>query len=115
MQPLHRKTRKSYNEPGHAHFLTCSRYRRLPLLTKDRTRFWMIEAMETMRREQDVDLWAYVIMPEHVHLLVHPRQQHYKMSRILAAVKRPVSSRAKQFLQETNNTDWLTKLSVRKG
>jgi len=31
----HRKRNKKYNLEGHAHFLTCSCYRRLPLFTND--------------------------------------------------------------------------------
>jgi REP element-mobilizing transposase RayT len=47
---------------------------RLPLLTRDRTRRWVIDAMLRVRETQDVAIWAYVIMPEHVHLLVWPRR-----------------------------------------
>ena len=35
-----------------------------------------------------------MIMPEHVHLLILPRDEHYSVSRILAAVKIPVARRA---------------------
>ena len=34
MDPRPRKTRRAWNEPGHAHFLTYSCFRRLPLLTR---------------------------------------------------------------------------------
>jgi len=39
-------------------------------------------------------MWAYVIMPDHVHLLIWPRQRDYSISEILRAVKRPMSFRA---------------------
>jgi len=32
---VHRKRLKRYNVPGHAHFLTFSVYKRMPLLTND--------------------------------------------------------------------------------
>jgi len=67
-----RKTRRAWNEIGHAHFLIYSCHQRLSLLTRRRTRRWVIEAMERVRRKQDVALWVYVIMPEHVHILLHP-------------------------------------------
>ena len=35
------------------------------------------------REQLNVALWAYVIMPEHVHVLLHPRGPHYEMRRIL--------------------------------
>lgn len=62
-----RKTRKSYNEPGHAHFLTFSTYKRYPLLTRETTQAWVIESLESARKSQNFERWAYVIMPEHVH------------------------------------------------
>src|SRR6516225_4955404 len=64
-----RKRCRRYNEPGRAHELTFSCYRRLPLLSRDRTREWLIEAIQAARAQERFDLWAYVVMPEHVHIL----------------------------------------------
>jgi putative transposase len=115
MKPVHRKKKVTFNEPGHAHFLTYSCQQRLPLLNSDRTRGWVIEALDNARQKCDFDLWAYVLMPEHVHILIRPRQPAYQMSHILAALKRPVSTKAKEYLVETNNQQWLEKLTVREG
>jgi putative transposase len=115
MNEPYRKSRRSFNEPGHAHFLTYSCYDRLPLLNKDRTREWVIEAMQSVRERHELDLIAYVIMPEHVHQLVLPRRDDYRMDRILADLKRPVSVRAKRHLRENNDRDWLERLTVREG
>jgi len=112
MNPMPRKTRHSWNEPGHAHFLTYSCFRRLPLLTRDRTRRWILDALEATRRELDVALWAFVIMPEHVHVLLCPRQPIYEMRRILVALKRPVSDAAREHLQRMQDDKWLARLSV---
>jgi putative transposase len=106
------KTRSAWNEPGHAHFLTYSCYQRLPLLTRDRTRHWIIEALENVRQCMDVALWAFVIMPEHVHVVLHPRRDQYEMKHILAALKRPVAVKARNFLLSINNLDWLNRLTV---
>jgi putative transposase len=111
----HHKRKVTYNEPGHAHFLTYSCYRRLPLLSRDRTRRWVIEALAAARRQLDFDVWAFVIMPEHVHLLIRPRQTAYRMAAILGALKRPVSVRAKDYLLATGHADWLRRLTVREG
>lgn len=64
----HRKTCKRYDVPGDAHRLTFSCFRRLPLLNHDQSRMWLIGAIELSRTKAPSDLWAYVIMPEHVHL-----------------------------------------------
>lgn len=110
-----RKTRASWNEPGHAHFLTYSCYRRLPLLSSDRSRAWVVAALERVRREMDVALWAYVVMPEHVHVLLCPRQPQYEMRRILAALKRPVATAAKEYLTAHRRVDWLERLTIRRS
>src|SRR5947207_2344717 len=93
-KPVIRKNVKHFNNPGEAHFLTFSCYKRLPLLSKDRTRWWFVEAVEKARIEHEFDLWAWVIMPEHVHMLLWPRQPVYRMDRILASIKKPVGSKA---------------------
>jgi putative transposase len=107
------KTRKNWNDPGHAHFLTFSCIHRWPLLSKDRSRQWVIDAMCNLRQEQSVELWAYVIMPEHVHLLLYPRKQDYDMARILTRLKQPVSMCARAFLELHRETKWLDRLIVR--
>lgn len=40
-----RKTRRAWNEPGEAHFLTYSCFQRLPLLTRPRSCQWIIDAL----------------------------------------------------------------------
>ena len=112
LNPSIRKSRRAWNELGGAHFLNCSCFRRLPLLTRQRTRRWVLEALEATRREHDVALWAYVIMPEHVHILLLPRQPRYEMLRILVGLKRPVSDAAREYLEEIEDDRWLKRLSV---
>jgi putative transposase len=111
----YRKKRRAINELGHAHFLTFSCWKRWPLLSKNRSREWVIEAIAQLRETQHVAIWAYVIMPEHVHLLILPRERDYEMSRILAALKAPVSRAAKLFLQQTNSEFWLGRLTTKHG
>ena len=89
-----RKACKRYNSPGDAHHLTFSCYQRLPLLQSDRLREWLAESINSARESQRFDLWGYVFMPEHVHLLLCPLQDGYSISRILSAIKRPVAYRA---------------------
>jgi putative transposase len=95
----HRKRVKSYNEPGHAHELTFSCFQRLPLLSRDRTCRWFVDAMEKARRECRFLLWAYVIMPEHVHLLVWPQEKNYEIKLVRTALKVPVARQALRFLR----------------
>lgn len=110
-----RKKRRSINESGHAHFVTFSCWKRWPLLSRDRSRQWMIDTLENVRRNLDVAILAYVIMPEHVHLLLLPRQRSYEMRRILAALKAPVARKARAFLEESGQNEWLSRLMASHG
>jgi putative transposase len=112
MDSPHRKTRKAWNEPGHAHFLTYSCFHRWPLLSKDRSRRWVLDGMEATRDKLDVALWAYVVMPEHVHIVLCPRRDRYDMRLILASLKRGVSKEAKNHLVGAGRHDWIERLTV---
>ena len=107
-----RKRVRHYDEPGDAHFLTFSCYRRMSLLGKDRSRIWLIESLRAARQKRAFDLWAWVIMPEHVHLLIWPRLPGYETKRILADIKRPVGQRAIAWL-EAESPAFLERLTVR--
>lgn len=93
------KTCKRCNEPGDAHALTFCCFRRQALLNTDRTRTWFLEALNAARAKHAFDLWAYVIMPEHVHLLICPREPIYSISEILGDIKQPVTRRAIIYLR----------------
>jgi putative transposase len=48
--------RRSFNEPGHAHELTFTCYRRFQFLAAERTCGWLAEAIESARAELDFAL-----------------------------------------------------------
>jgi putative transposase len=96
----HRKSCKRYNEPGHAHALTFSCFQRQAFLDKDRTRLWFVEAVDRARQKLGFHVWAYVIMPEHAHLLVWPTELKYEISDILSSIKQSVAKRALVYVRE---------------
>jgi putative transposase len=55
---------------GHLHFITCSCYRRLPLLDSAGSRSFFVKILGEVRDRYEFALARYVIMPEHVHLLI---------------------------------------------
>ncbi len=61
---------KRYYGRGDLHFLTFSCYRRLPLLGTVRARNGFVEALAKIRERYKFLLVGYVVMPEHVHLLI---------------------------------------------
>src|ERR1700690_2554310 len=52
------------------HFITCSCYRRLPLLRSARSRDLLLSVLEQTRKRYRFVVVGYVVMPEHIHLLL---------------------------------------------
>jgi putative transposase len=61
--------RRFYGQ-GDLHFITFSCYRRLPLLGTVRARNVFVQQLRRVREEYGFLLVGYVVMPEHVHLLM---------------------------------------------
>jgi putative transposase len=108
------KRRVRYNEPGQPRELTFSCYCGYAFLHQDRTRQWLAEAIDAARRKYGFQIWAYVFMPEHVHLLVYPGDTAEHMSKFLQAVKEPVARQAIDHLKR-NAPSWLPRVTVREG
>lgn len=111
---VYRKRRRRYNRPGEARELTFSCYRRYRFFTRERVRRWFLEALQRAGQEQPFDLWAYVVMPEHVHLLIYPRTADGSISKILRVIKEPVARTAIDYLRQ-HAPDWLLRLRVQEG
>ena len=54
----------------HLHFITCSCYRRRPLLGTARERDVFLRILDEVRGRYDFLLVGYVVMPERIHLLI---------------------------------------------
>ena len=92
--------------------MTFSCYQRRPLLQSDTWKAWLGESIERATGRHEFALVAFVFMPEHVHLLVYPRSDDARISRLLYAIKRPFSFRVKQCLERTGHP-LLSELSIR--
>jgi len=88
-----RRTLKRREVPGHARYLTFSCYHRLPLFQNDRIKQLFVDQLDLTRQRLSLELYAWVVMPEHVHLLVMPDTPTITISHLLRALKRPVAAR----------------------
>jgi putative transposase len=59
-----------YYRTGHLHFITFSCYHRRPFLSRVRRRDLFLQILEQVRLRYSFVVVGYVIMPEHVHLLI---------------------------------------------
>ena len=61
---------RRYHESGQSHFITFSCYRRQPNFVNAAVYDLFPLCLEDMRRRFDMRVYGYVVMPEHVHLLM---------------------------------------------
>ena len=57
---------------GHYHYLTANTYRRARIFDSDRFKRKFVQTLDDLRTELGFKIFAYVLMPEHCHLLIGP-------------------------------------------
>ncbi len=98
MENNHRKKCHRYNSAGHAHELTFSCYRRREYFKDEVLCDFFLHELAKAKQELKYRLWAYIVMPHHVHLLVWPVEPAYNISVFLNFVKGRTSKRYREFL-----------------
>jgi putative transposase len=98
----------------HAHELTFNCFHRSPFLSRDRVCEWLAASIRTECVDLEFSLWAFVFMPDHVHLIVHPTRPAYDVAEFLSQVKQPTSRKALAFLRR-EFPEWVENLKVQRG
>jgi putative transposase len=80
----------------------------------ERTCRWLATSIDAARVSLEIDIWAFVFMPEHVHLIVHPRQPVYDIAVIRQAIKEPMGRDAFCYLRR-HAPGWIPRLTRRRG
>ena len=99
-----------YYAAGYLHFITTSCYQRRPLLDSRRSRDLFLQVLERVRRRYHFVVIGYVVMPEHVHLLLGEPERG-NPSVIMQAVKQGFARR----LLRSNSDRRQTKLAGNAG
>ena len=81
---------KRYQQARDLHFVTFICYRRQPLLSSAHAKGLLEQALEQARRAYGFYVTGYVIMPEHVHLLISEPERS-TLARALQALKQSVA------------------------
>ena len=88
---------KRYQKEGDDHFITFSCYYREPYLNTPHSRDIFLDSLELTRQRYNFDVLGYVVMPEHVHLLLgEPEDREIPLSKALQSLKLSVSKRLTQ-------------------
>src|ERR1051325_307199 len=89
---------KRYYGDDHLHFITFSCFRRLPLLTPGR-RDLFLRVLENTRTQYEFLVVGYVVMPEHVHLLLGEPERR-NLSVVIKALKQALARRVLRRLRQ---------------
>jgi putative transposase len=81
-----------FHHSGQSHFVTFCCYDRRRLFTADASRRVFESGLERVRRSFKLQVYGYVVMPEHVHLLFSEPQQD-TLADALKSLKQGVSRR----------------------
>jgi putative transposase len=86
---------KRYQEARCLHFITFSCYRRAPLLGFPEARRVFEQILERVRQWYGIYVAGYVVMPEHVHLLISEPECH-KLCVVIRMLKQNVAQQLKK-------------------
>jgi putative transposase len=81
---------RRFQETGQLHFLTFSCYQRRPNFTNTPSRTTFETSLEQARRRCGLCVYGYVVMPEHIHMLVNEAEQG-SLSRFMQSLKQSVA------------------------
>jgi putative transposase len=84
-----------HQQTGHLHFVTFSCYQRKPFLNTAKGRDLFERSLERMRVRYEFLVFGYVVMPEHVHLLIS-EPKLARLDKALQALKLSVSVQSVQ-------------------
>src|SRR5665213_569182 len=79
----------------HLHFITCSCYRRLPLFASARAKNLFVQILGEVRDRYGFALAGYVVMPNHIHLLIG-ESANGTLSTVMQILKQRVSRRLRR-------------------
>lgn len=91
-----------FNIPGHAHEITFSCFKRKPFLDADTPKLYLVDSINSARLNHNFEVWSYVIMPEHIHILIFPKERIYSISGILRSIKLSSAKKVINRLKKAN-------------
>lgn len=89
----HRKTRQRHENENQLRFLTFSCFNRLRLFDNDAIKSAFVDQLRTTQDNTHFKISAWVIMPEHVHLLLMPNLPDHPIDDVLNKLKGPFAKR----------------------
>ena len=76
------RSRYKIYEPTHPHFVTCTILKWIPIFTRKESVEILLDSLKYLQNEDDLKLYAYVILENHLHLVVSCRNLCEGLSRL---------------------------------
>ncbi len=92
-----------------AYYLTSVTHKRIPIFQTDRIKQILCRALDEARISAGIMLFAYVIMPDHIHLLSDNAREMKDVLRFMNGIS---AKRIIDFLKENNYESSLRKLRI---
>ncbi|HLO41937.1 MAG TPA: transposase [Phycisphaerales bacterium] len=88
---MYKPKRRRYEDAHHARFLTFSCYQRLAFFSNPAIADVFVSKLDATRVDHGFRLFGWVVMPEHVHLLIWPRIPESPVRVVLQSLKQAVA------------------------
>jgi REP element-mobilizing transposase RayT len=89
-------------DPTHLYFITTTAVERVHLFKRDVTKRVIADSLAYMRAERWISLYAFVIMPNHVHVIVR-FEEGYTLSNVMRDFKKHTSKQIIRQYQAENS------------
>ena len=93
--------------PSHAYYITTVVYDRLSVFTRPSTIIPLFDSLNYYRAQLHMRVLGYVVMPDHMHLLLWPRQKD-DMETFMRSLKTYTAKRIVRQAEAEQRRDWLT-------
>ena len=104
------RSRYKIYEPTHPHFVTCTILHWLPIFTRKESVQIIIDCLKFLQEKDDLKLYAYVILENHLHMVV----QSNDLQKSMQSFKQYTAKQILDMLKKGNVTTILDQLAFYK-
>jgi putative transposase len=94
-------------EDGKVYYITTNIQRRLRIFTSPSFIIPILDSLNFYRHQHKCKIFGYVIMPDHLHLLIYPTGESSTVSDFTRDFKRFTSGRISRQAELENKSDWM--------
>jgi putative transposase len=100
---------------GNAYYITTSVNKFVKIFKEKKYIECILDNINFYRRKHNFKLLAYVIMPDHLHLLIYPDQDRVEeVSSIMEDLKKFTSRKLRKQMEEDKRNKWLSLFKLKK-